>query len=62
MAEKELLVNRWRLALGKYADDGLGQPSGRTPEGASYVEIDELLDFLYEREYGEERGICGCAL
>ncbi|WP_438503625.1 VWA domain-containing protein [Ectobacillus ponti] len=50
MGNKEIALNRWRLVLGKYADDTLPLPD------EAYVEIDEALDFLYERERDEERG------
>jgi len=50
------LVNRWRLVLGKYAQSPLGSGFGGEGEGA-YQEVDDLLDFLYGREYGEERGV-----
>jgi len=47
---------RWRLVLGKYSDQELsGGLGGNLPSG--YSEIDELLDFLYSREYGAGRGI-----
>lgn len=41
---------RWRLALGRYARDELGELTGR------YGEVDRALDFLYSREY-EKRGV-----
>ena len=48
-------VNRWRLALGSFSDEGLG--AGGEARAFAYREIDELLDFLYGREYGEDRGV-----
>lgn len=41
---------RWRLALGRYASEQLGELGGRDSE------IDRTLDFLYSREY-TKRGI-----
>lgn len=48
----KLSLNRWRLVLGKYADDQLAF----LEENPAYREMDEVLEFLYERERGEERG------
>ena len=52
MTETEI---RWRLILGKYADGNLGFSGGAG--GVSYTEMDGALDFLYGREYGEDRGV-----
>ena len=41
---------RWRLALGRYANDKLGRPQGRDGD------IDQALDYLYSREY-TKRGL-----
>jgi len=46
-------LNRWRLVLGKYSQESLGFSDA----GVAYQEMDDLLDFLYGREYDEERGI-----
>jgi predicted metal-dependent peptidase len=48
-------VNRWRLILGSFSNDALYADG----EGGAfaYHEIDELMDFLYSREYGDDRGI-----
>ncbi|MDR1604771.1 MAG: VWA domain-containing protein [Gracilibacteraceae bacterium] len=57
-ASSPLLVNRWRLVLGKYAAGALGGCSDAGEgEQADYAEIDELLHFLYDREYSAERGV-----
>jgi len=48
-------LNRWRLILGSFSEDSLA--GGMPAEGFGYNEIDDLLDFLYGREYGEDRGI-----
>ena len=50
--EKEIL-NRWRLALGRYSDGAVGFTPGKLP----YEEMDQVLDFLYSREYGEDQDI-----
>lgn len=50
--DSNISLNRWRLVLGKYADDQIAFEK----EDAGYREMDEVLDFLYERERGEERG------
>ncbi|MCL2527583.1 MAG: VWA domain-containing protein [Defluviitaleaceae bacterium] len=52
---KQEELNRWRLILGSFADDSLG--FGQGGEDFAYQQVDELMDFLYGREYGEERGI-----
>ncbi|MCP4220486.1 MAG: VWA domain-containing protein [bacterium] len=49
-------INRWRLLLGKYSDNAL--PFGESgSQSLKYREMDELMDFLYDREYDEERGV-----
>ena len=50
--EKEIL-NRWRLALGRYAEGPVYFSEGSLP----YGEMDQVLEFLYSREYGEEQEI-----
>lgn len=49
-------LNRWRLILGEAAEEGLCEAEGYSPEHFSYTEMDELLAYLYDREYGEEQG------
>lgn len=48
-------LNRWRLILGGYAKDRIGF-SGNAPlaGGISYMDLEEALDFLYNREQGED--------
>jgi len=53
MTDRQELLNRWRLVLGKYAADPLPF-SGDT---LHYMDMEEALDFLYSREYGEEQGV-----
>lgn len=53
-------LNRWRLILGKYAADQLHFSGGSSGEetamenGISCVDLEEALDFLYDREQGED--------
>ncbi|MDR0287878.1 MAG: VWA domain-containing protein, partial [Clostridiales bacterium] len=49
------VVNRWRLILGRFSQNQLEGSMG--DGGFSYGEIDDVLDFLYNREYGEDRGM-----
>lgn len=55
MAERQNMeqLNRWRLMLGRYADNQLpfGEGSGQ------FRQMDDVLDFLYSREYGEDEGV-----
>lgn len=53
MSEELIALNRWRLILGKYADQNIGFTEG----SGRYSEMSDLLEYLYDREYGEERGI-----
>ena len=54
MDDSQILLNRWRLALGRFSENGLGGFGGGEHE---YREIDDLMQFLYGREYGGERGV-----
>lgn len=47
-------LNRWRLVLGKFAD---GNISFLGDGNVNYAGMDDVLDFLYGREYGEDRGV-----
>ncbi len=49
-------LNRWRLILGQAADEGLSGAESYTAGQFSYAEADEVLSYLYDREYGEEQG------
>lgn len=49
-------LNRWRLLLGPSADEALAETESYAPESFAYRELDELLGYLYDREYGEEQG------
>jgi len=54
MTSTQEMINRWRLILGSFSQDAL---EGMLVDGFAYGEIDELMDFLYGREYGDERGV-----
>ena len=56
MADEQDMLNRWRLVLGKYA---AGQISFSGDEHGSLklMDMEQVLDYLYSREYGEEQGI-----
>ncbi|WP_100403986.1 VWA domain-containing protein [Bacillus sp. FJAT-42315] len=43
-------LNRWRLVLGKFAEEQLPLEDNQ----AEFKEVDDVLDFLYHREYGED--------
>lgn len=53
MADEQEVLNRWRLVLGKYAADQIGFSSGEL----QYMEMEDVLDYLYAREYGEEQEV-----
>ncbi len=59
-----ITLNRWRLVLGKSAEQSLDfQQAEGEGEGegqgmpSKYQQMEELLEYLYGREYGKERGI-----
>lgn len=43
-------LNKWRLVLGEFAEENIKLDP-------SYADMDNVLDFLYSREYTEEQGI-----
>lgn len=48
-------MNRWRLILGGYAQERLAFGKGAALEnGISCMDLEEVLDFLYNREQGED--------
>ncbi|MCI8972919.1 MAG: VWA domain-containing protein [Lachnospiraceae bacterium] len=53
MADEQEILNRWRLVLGKYAADQIPFEGG----SLKMMEMEEVLDYLYSREYGEEQEI-----
>ena len=48
-------LNKWRLILGKYANNQIEFSDEES--GIKYMNMDNALDFLYGREYGEEDGV-----
>ncbi|WP_172197977.1 VWA domain-containing protein [Saccharibacillus qingshengii] len=52
-------LNRWRLLLGSSADEELSATEHYSPEAFVYRELDELLGYLHDREYGEKEGYRG---
>lgn len=53
MAKEQDVLNRWRLVLGKYAKEQISFSGER----AGLMEMEQVLDYLYSREYGEEQDI-----
>ncbi|MGO0061943.1 VWA domain-containing protein [Brevibacillus fluminis] len=49
-------LNRWRLLLGEGAGDSLAEAEGYEEAEFAYGEIDDILSYLYNREYGEDQG------
>ena len=48
-------LNRWRLILGGYSQNQLSFGEGASLEnGISCMDLEEALDFLYNREQGED--------
>lgn len=43
-------LNKWRLILGNFAQNNISLDP-------QYSDMDSVLDFLYSREYSEEKGI-----
>ncbi|MCI8541737.1 VWA domain-containing protein [Acetatifactor aquisgranensis] len=53
MADEQEILNRWRLVLGKYASGQIPFSSGNL----NYMDMENVLDYLYSREYGEEQEV-----
>ena len=53
MADEQELLNRWRLVLGKYAEGQISFSSNNV----QYMEMENVLDYLYSREYGEDQEV-----
>ncbi len=50
-------MNRWRLILGRTAKDQISFGTGKSAgmeNGVSCYDLEDALDFLYSREYGED--------
>ena len=50
MMDKEQIINRWRLILGEFAEESI-------PLDPSSGDMDGVLAFLYNREYGDKQGM-----
>ncbi|MCR5461213.1 MAG: VWA domain-containing protein [Acetatifactor sp.] len=46
-------LNKWRLMLGRYADGQISFGKG----SQTFQDMDNVLDYLYSREYGEDEGV-----
>ena len=55
MADEQEILNRWRLVLGKYASGQIPFSSGAV--NLKLMDMENVLDYLYSREYGEEQEI-----
>jgi Mg-chelatase subunit ChlD len=53
MNEEIEKLNKWRLLLGKYAKEQISFDEG----SLTYMDMEEVLDYLYSREYGEDSGV-----
>lgn len=53
--DEQEILNRWRLVLGKYSS---GQISF-SADSLQYMDMENVLDYLYAREYGEEQEVRG---
>lgn len=53
MADHMEQLNKWRLLLGKYAKEHIGFEGA----GLRYMDMEEVMDYLYDREYGEDSGV-----
>ena len=52
-ADEQEVLNRWRLVLGKYAEEQISFSSGNV----QLMDMENVLDYLYSREYGEDQGL-----
>ena len=51
MSDEQEVLNRWRLVLGKFSEEQISFSEGN----AQLMEMEDVLDYLYSREYGEEQ-------
>lgn len=53
--ERDRQLNRWRLILGGFSSGQISFSSGaRLENGISCMDLEDVLDFLYDREQGED--------
>ncbi len=57
MVDEQEILNRWRLVLGKYAANQISFSEGDERENLKMMEMEDVLDYLYSREYGDEQEI-----
>ena len=57
MVEEQEILNRWRLVLGKYAAGQISFSIGNERENLKMMEMEDVLDYLYSRENGDEQEI-----
>ena len=50
--DRDLAVRRWRMVLGRYAESAL-------PRGPGDAGLDDVLSYLYDREYTERGHLLG---
>lgn len=55
MADEQEILNRWRLVLGKYASEQIPFSA----DDVGYADMEDMLDYLYSREYGDEQELRG---
>lgn len=53
MQEQIEALNKWRLILGRHAKDQIQYQAGNL----QYLDMEEVLDYLYSKEYKEEEGV-----
>lgn len=54
--EDRQVLNRWRLLLGPSAEPSLNESECYDSAQFEYQEMDEVLGYLYDREYGADQG------
>lgn len=53
LEDSQEVLNKWRLILGKNSKNQIEFQGGT----ARFLEMEDVLDYLYSREYGEDQGI-----
>ena len=57
MAGDQEILNRWRLVLGKYSSGRISFSGDGSSGSLNYMDMENVLDYLYSREYGEEQEV-----
>lgn len=55
MTEEQEVLNRWRLILGRFASEQIS--FSESGQQIRYIDMEEVLDYVYSREYGEEQEV-----